>query len=127
MVCFLSLVKRCVLGFPLVIGSKLFLAERQSNGSIGFSSIYKILPDSDHVIRDNCGSWNPKTLNFTGACPFTKDLILSQRRDLKGFTVSAFYEAWEPYCILDSEDNLAGGIFPDIFDELAQALNFTPE
>ena len=55
-------------------------------------------------------------------------MILKGDRDFRGQVLTALYDDWDPYSVVDTDTGkLVGGIFPAIFDTLAEKLNFTPK
>ena len=55
------------------------------------------------------------------------DMILKADRNFHGQVLTALYDDWDPYSIVDAATGrLRGGIFPDVYDTLAERLNFTP-
>ncbi len=110
----------------LDIKSKVFLVEKHpKDGSYTLSDVYKIHPSVSEVKTKLCGAWKPSTLIYDGNCPFTNHQILEQRANFDGFEITSLYDAWEPYTILSPDQKLIGGVFPEIFNNVANALNFS--
>ncbi len=65
--------------------------------------------------------------SYAGHCPFTKEEVLSSRTNLRRAIIPIVSESWAPFSILspDDEDQVIGGVYPDLVKNLAQTLNFT--
>ncbi len=112
--------------WKLDIKSKVFIVEKHPNdSSYTLLDVYKIHPSVSEVKTRMCGTWNPSTLLYDGNCPFTNHQILEQRANFDGFEITSLYDAWEPYTILSPDQKLIGGVFPEIFNNVANALNFS--
>ena len=48
-----------------------------------------------------------------------------RRKNFYGYTMTALYDTWPPYCMIGKNGSIAGGIFHDILEELSHELNFT--
>ena len=85
--------------------------------------VYEVFKASSNrpITVQLCGFWNR---NMEKICDLLSG-VAHRRLDLQGITLSAVYDSWDPFCIIGSNNELVGGIFPEIFQRLSDALYFT--
>ena len=106
-------------------GSNVFIARQKENSSSMGEPIFIV----DEVYRKNDNEISRTFCGFLSTLLSTCDIFephWSRRRNLHGMEITAVYDGWSPYCMVNGSGDLEGGIMFEIFQTLAKTLNFKP-